>query len=153
MYYYINMWTQYRHARKCNVRHWTYNYCFHNTLHTRLHFVAIITLRKKLSVTSLNILYYDTMQSSRWLPVSWRNTLSSTTGQKVERVWLSKMLVVNNQETQCHKKEYHKMELHCCEILKFLWIYMIWQILYWTAFTADKFNKSYILRSKLYKLG
>jgi hypothetical protein len=112
-------------------------------LPTHLHFVAIITLRNKLSVTSLHLLHYDTMQPSRWLPVSWRNTLTSAAGQKMQTVCPSKMLVVNIQKTQCHKKEYHNMELYCCEILKVpLCLYdMTDTLLNSNIFTADKFIK------------
>ena len=108
-----------------------------------------------MSVTSFNHLHYDTMQSSRWLPVYWRNTLTSITGQQMETVCLSKMLVVNNQKTQCHKKEYHNMKIYCFEILKVpLCLYdMIDTLLNSNTFTAYKFIKSYISRSKLYKLG
>lgn len=120
-------------------------------LHTCLHYAATMTLRKKLSVTSFNLLHYYTMQSSSWLPVSWKNTLTSTTGQKMKTVCLSKMLVVNNQETQWHKKEYHNMKHYCCHILKVpLCLYYVTDILLNSnIFTADKFIKSYILRSKI----
>jgi hypothetical protein len=105
-----------------------------------------------MSVTCFNLLQYDTMQSSRWLPVSWRNTLIPSTGQKIKRVCPSKMLVITYPTKQCHNKEYHNMKLYGYEILKVhiidgvdssLCLYdMTDTLLSNNIFTADNFTKS-----------